>query len=140
MLVGWVRGELRSTLFQLTHVPTHRYNGERLLLMDDYDPRTMTVNDLFKVLDCYALRGLPVKTVTGGVTADWTEVVFTSNHDPRTWWPKISAAHLAAFARRVRIRYVKDRSFQQLTFESLYNNTAWPDAPAFGATSANMIV
>lgn len=115
------------------------YAGERLLLMDDYNPKTMQVQDLLKVCDKYPLKGLPVKSVTGGVTADWTEVVFTSNIDPKLWWPKLAQATWDAFYRRVHIRYVDDTSFRTKTFMELYDDMTWPEAPAFGARSDQLV-
>lgn len=58
------------------------YEGENILLIDDFDRGTIPRKRLIHILDGYQLR-LPIK---GAFTyANWTKIFLTSNHDPRQW-------------------------------------------------------
>lgn len=74
------------------------YNGQKVLLLDDFDPESMKLPLLLKLCDRYAVQ-LPVKG--GSMTANFEYIYFTSNKDPMTWYHWDNPAVEAAFVRRI---------------------------------------
>ncbi len=109
------------------------YLGERVLLLDDFDPAKMSILTLFRVLDSYKFVGM-IKGAS--VTADWLEVIITNNCHPHDWYPQANYARQSALSRRIKICYVGDTSFRTRTFEDLFGDAAWPEDDA---SSANLV-
>ncbi len=61
------------------------YEGQRTLIFDDFDPKTVPYRTLLRVCDRYRLE-LPVKG--GFVVGKWRNVVFTANDPPAQWYQK----------------------------------------------------
>ncbi len=102
------------------------YGGERILLLDDFDPSKMPLLQLLRVLDSYKMTGM-VKGAT--VTADWTDVIITNNEPPSRWYPQASLERMAALMRRMKVCYIApppDETFRTIPFDTLYADTAWP--------------
>ncbi len=59
------------------------YQGQRTLIFDDFDPKTVPYRTLLRVCDRYRLE-LPVKG--GFVVANWRNIVFTANDPPAQWY------------------------------------------------------
>ncbi len=59
------------------------YQGQRTLIFDDFDPKTVPYRTLLRICDRYRLE-LPVKG--GFVVAHWRNVVFTANDPPDQWY------------------------------------------------------
>jgi len=74
------------------------YEGQKVLILDDFDAEVCSVSFLKNLLDKYKLR-LQVK---GGHTwAAWNTVVVTSNQHPRHWWNLLDAVQIDALKRRI---------------------------------------
>lgn len=109
------------------------YGGERVLVLDDFDPKKMPLLQLLRVLDSYAFTGM----VKGSsVKADWTEVIITNNHSPETWYPKASYERQRALLRRLKVCWVGDDSFREKSFDELLADDKWPEHPMPLASSA----
>ena len=66
------------------------YNGEEVLLIDEFTPNMIPYNYLLHLLEGYKLR-LPVKTRFS--YANWKTVYITSNWHPKDWYPKEGYTH-----------------------------------------------
>lgn len=74
------------------------YRGQKVLIIDEFDPNVVDKTLMKRLLDKYPLR-LPVK---GGFTyANWDKVVLTSNYDPKTWYQNQEKADYDAIQRRI---------------------------------------
>lgn len=60
------------------------FNGERTVVIDEFDPQLWNASYLLRLLDKYPLR-LDIKH--GSATADFDRIVITSHFDPETWFP-----------------------------------------------------
>ena len=67
-----------------SHVWYDGYAGESTIIFDEFEPKSTTFESILRVCDKYPLR-LPVKG--GFVHCLATSVYFTSNYDPREWYP-----------------------------------------------------
>lgn len=78
------RGELYKLDLSSGQVPWFDgYDGEKVLLIDDFDGTQLKHQYLLHLLDRYPLQ-LQIK---GGTTwAKWTTVIITSNKDPEIWF------------------------------------------------------
>jgi len=76
------------------------YEGQSVVLFDDYNGSEFKLSYLLKLLDRYPMR-VPVK----GGYVQWNpkQVYFTSNKDPRTWYANAHEEHQAALFRRINI-------------------------------------
>jgi len=59
------------------------YQGQRTIIFDDFDPKTVPYRTLLRICDRYRLE-LPVKG--SFVVGKWSNVVFTSNDPPTQWY------------------------------------------------------
>lgn len=73
------------------------YEGQPIVLIDDYYG-DMDFEDLLHLCDRYPLK-VPIKG--GFVEFNAKAIYFTSNIEPRLWYPKIDATRYAAFERRI---------------------------------------
>lgn len=112
------------------------YRGERVLLLDDFDPKKMPLLQLLRVLDSYEYTGMVKGSV---VRADWLEVIITNNAHPSTWYPKASYERMRALKRRLKICWVGSTDFRTFKFDELYEDTTWPEDEVPRATSANYV-
>lgn len=73
------------------------YNGQPVALFDDYTGSEFKLGFLLKLLDRYPMR----VEVKGGFV-QWVpkKIYFTSNKDPKLWYPNVSDEHQAALFRR----------------------------------------
>jgi len=74
------------------------YDGQPVVLFDDYNGSEFKLSYLLKLLDRYPMR-VPVK----GGYVQWNpkQVYFTSNKDPKTWYANAHEEHQAALFRRI---------------------------------------
>jgi hypothetical protein len=74
------------------------YDQEPIVLFDDFSGAEFKLPYLLKLLDRYPMR-VPIK----GDFVNWAprEVYLTSNLDPRDWFPRAHAEHVAALFRRI---------------------------------------
>lgn len=74
------------------------YEGQPIVLFDDYNGSEFKLSYLLKLLDRYPMR-VPVK----GGYVQWNpkQVYFTSNKDPKTWYANAHEEHQAALFRRI---------------------------------------
>lgn len=86
-----------SPLVQGRSIWFDHYQGEDVLLLDDFNPQALDLTDLLKVLDVYPMK---CQAKFGFITPKWTKVYITSNLDPRDWYPGASQTHLQAMFRR----------------------------------------
>ena len=78
------------------------YNGEDILLIDEFTPEMVPYNYFLHLLEGYKLR-LPVKSRF--TYANWSTVYITSNWHPKDWYPK--EGYTQALCRRLtRIEHV----------------------------------
>lgn len=74
------------------------YNGQKVMLLDDYGPGMLNINFLKRLLDRYAIT-LPVK---GGSVAMEADTVFiTTNYMMSDWYPKAGGLDYDALVRRI---------------------------------------
>ena len=73
------------------------YDGQPVALFDDYTGSEFKLGFLLKLLDRYPMR----VEVKGGFV-QWVpkKIYFTSNKDPKDWYPNVSDEHRAALFRR----------------------------------------
>lgn len=121
------------------------YEGQRLLIIDDFDATLCSIGYMKVLLDKYKLR-LPIKG--GHVWAAFTQVIITSNSMPNTWYIGASEADSAALARRLHhIRHYesgqqclwREESFNGLPIGDIHQdviNLTWVPAPALVAGAA----
>ncbi len=105
------------------------YDGSPTLVLEDFDSALMGMLTLFRALDSYKFVG-PVKCTTGGMTADWINVIITNNHHPHDWYKEASHARTQALDRRIKICYVEGTAWRTKTFDELYSDVSWPESPA----------
>ncbi len=103
------------------------YDGSRTLVLEDFDSSLMGMLTLFRVLDSYKFVG-PVKAVTGGMTADWVNVIITNNHHPHDWYKDASHARTQALDRRIKVCYVSGR-WTHNTFDQMFSDASWLSSP-----------
>lgn len=110
------------------------YEGQKVLVLDDFDEGVCSVSFLKNLLDKYKLR-LQVK---GGHTwAAWDTVVITSNQHPRIWWQGLTDTNIAALKRRITCirHYTAMGVYQQVDWEDskigpIIDEKVMPKAPA----------
>lgn len=109
------------------------YSGEKLLVLDDFDPSKMPLLQLLRVLDPYKFVGM----VKGShVVADWLVVIITNNIHPDRWYPNAYPARQRALMRRLRICEF-DESMRNYNFDVLCTCPA--RNPATDNVSANLV-
>ena len=92
------------------------YEGQKTLILDDWDGQCIPISSLKRWLDVYKLQ-LQVK---GGYTwAEWDTVVITSNLHPNRWFINFDGTENSAivqpFRRRItEIRHYIEKSFYQV--------------------------
>lgn len=59
------------------------YSGQKVLLLDDFDPETIPLSLLLKLCDRYTMQ-MPVKGAS--MTPCFEYIYFTSNSDPKGWY------------------------------------------------------
>lgn len=74
------------------------YQGESVVILDDFDSDFMLIGDLLRSCDRYPVS-VPVKG--GFVRLVATHFVITSNELPAEWYPKASVRRIAAVCRRI---------------------------------------
>lgn len=92
--------EDRGNIFTVNlhdNVPFDGYNGEQVLLIDDFNGR-YDITCFLRWTDRYPLR---VNVKGSYVYANWTKVYFTSNIEPNMWFLDATDQHKIAFMRRV---------------------------------------
>lgn len=96
------------------------YEGQRCLILDDFDGDYCTMGYLKRLLDCYKLK---VEVKGGFSWAVWTTVVITSNTHPSAWFKKADAAvNMGPLARRIQeIRYCEH--------QGAYKRMDWDEQP-----------
>lgn len=108
------------------------YAGERTILLDDFDPSSISMMNMLRLLDPYPYTG-QVKGLKGGVTLDHLTVIITNNMDPVGWYSKCDISRQAAFARRLsHVKYVPTAmrmQFRQMSFDDLCAEIEWPIGP-----------
>jgi hypothetical protein len=92
------------------------YDGENVLVLDDFDPKTMSILQLLRVLDKYTFVGM-VKGST--VTADWTRVIITNNLPVSQWYPDADLRRVAALKRRLVEINVTRRGYFEANFDEM---------------------
>lgn len=81
------------------------YEGQRTLVLDDFDGEYCTVAYLKRLLDKYKLK---IEIKGGFAWAVWTTVIITTNTHPSAWYPSGKAADIQAVRRRIKeIRYIE---------------------------------
>lgn len=89
---SWARQYCRAHEFSLYSKPPGRfdapqwfdgYDGEQVLLLDDFEPSQVPYRELLVWLDVYKHR---VQRKGGMLVATWHTVIITSNQDPRDWY------------------------------------------------------
>lgn len=74
------------------------YNGEDVVIWDDFDDVKYPLQEWLKITDRYKVSG----QIKGGFVAlTWTKIIFTSNIDPKEWYPAAIQAHKEAIKRRI---------------------------------------
>lgn len=73
------------------------YDGDQIVLFDDFSGSEFKIGYLLKLLDRYPMQ-VPIK----GDFVSWvpTEIYITSNLDPRVWYPNAHGEHVEALFRR----------------------------------------
>nr|WAE43279.1 MAG: replication associated protein [Cressdnaviricota sp.] len=85
------------------------YEGQKLLIIDDFDSSLCTIGYMKVLLDKYKLR-LPIKGLH--TWACYGTVIITSNSQPNTWYTHASQPDLAALERRItEIRHYESDKF-----------------------------
>lgn len=74
------------------------YEGQKTLIIDEYQPGDMTMAQLLSILDVYKQQ-YPVKT--SSCWGAWSRVFITSNWEPDAWFPM--APNNAALLRRINL-------------------------------------
>lgn len=74
------------------------YEGQTVVLFDDYTGSCFKIGYLLKLLDRYPMR-VPVKG--GFVQFAPKHIFFTSNLDPKEWYPNAHRRHVEAMFRRI---------------------------------------
>lgn len=91
------------------------YQGQDLLILDDFDGDVCTCAFLKNLLDIYKMR-LPIK---GGHTwAAWHKVIITSNAHPAKWWYAQEEWQLEALQRRI-------HNIRHYTMKGIYELVNW---------------
>lgn len=74
------------------------YDGQPIVLFDDFSGADFKLPYLLKLLDRYPMK-VPIK----GGFVEWApyEIYITSNLDPKDWFPNAHAEHVAALFRRI---------------------------------------
>ena len=76
--IGLNSDEIFSLDFENKNLWFDGYNGEKILLLDDYTPNAITRSKLLRILDIYQFQG----QIKGGyVVAEWDYVFITTNYD-----------------------------------------------------------
>ena len=76
--IGLNSDEIFSLDFENRNLWFDGYNGENILLLDDYTPNAITRSKLLRILDIYQFQG----QIKGGyIVAEWDYVFITTNYD-----------------------------------------------------------
>nr|WAE42748.1 MAG: replication associated protein [Cressdnaviricota sp.] len=74
------------------------YEGQKTLILDDFDNGVCSISFLKTLLDKYKMR-IPIKTSHSW--AQWDRVIMTANDHPADWWNNQSETNIAALKRRI---------------------------------------
>lgn len=87
------------------------YEGQKVVLFDDFGGSEFKITYLLKLLDRYPMR-VPIK----GAFAQWVPrfIILTSNHSPDEWYPNAKPMHVRAMKRR----FTEVRHFMNPTDDS----------------------
>ncbi len=105
------------------------YEGQRTLIIDDFDPSVIPYRSLLRILDRYRLD-VPVKT--NYVPAAWKVVIITANHHPSTWYlgmPGVDFYDAGPLERRLSLIYTTDSREQSAGFVNAFYLTFDSDIP-----------
>lgn len=77
----------------------NHYEGEPVLLLEEFHPAQCQIWDLLKWMDKYPVqvRGM----LAQGFQAQWTHVIITTNVPVSEWYPSAKPEHKAALNRRI---------------------------------------
>jgi len=105
------------------------YNGQRTIIFDDFDPKTVPYRTLLRICDRYRLE-LPVKG--GFVVGKWSNVVFTANDPPTQWYQSEEPFEGGPLERRLGLVLpVFDRNstglFRAAFTTTFYQEIAWDE-------------
>lgn len=77
--LGLTSDDVYSLQFDSNTIWFDGYNGEKILLIDDYEPKQIKRNQFLRITDIYPFNG----QIKGGhIVAQWDYVIVTTNYDP----------------------------------------------------------
>lgn len=99
------------------------YEGQKTLIMDDWDGQCCSIAVLKNLLDVYKLQ----VEIKGGYTwAEWETVVITSNQHPRNWFLNFDGSDNSMIVRPLARRITEIRHYLE---RSLYQIVDWDEEP-----------
>lgn len=121
------------------------YQGQAILILDDFAGEVCNLNFLKRLLDHYKMK---VEFKGGFVWAQWTTVIITSQHPPSVWYADCTSCStkpedLAALARR--ITEVRHQTVKELYFPSSWDGRdtgdfiRYEEAPPAGAATPLLV-
>ena len=103
--------------------PWGQYNGEAVLLMDEFDWEKWSVQEMNKITDKWRYL---LDARYHDRYAAWTQIYICSNETPTAWWPNASQPLIESIRRRLRPG-VRQVSSQAPTLDEI---KAMPPSPA----------
>lgn len=104
----------------------HNYNGEDIVLLDEFDPTVMSRELFLQITDRY-----PMSINIKGGSRNWKPrtIYFTSNHNPRLWYTKDGEQDAAVRRRLTTITHLTD------PFRMPLAEIPIPESPVSGAAA-----
>ncbi len=103
------------------------YEGQRTLVIDDFDVETIPYRTLLRLLDRYRID-VPHKGTY--VAGKWHSVIITANHHPSTWYlgkPGVDFYEGGPLERRLELIYTTDSRPRSAGFETAFFLTFAPE-------------
>lgn len=106
------------------------YEGQKLLILDEFTSECCTIEYLKRLLDVYKLK---VEFKGGHCWANWTTVIITSNYHPSDWYQAPmhidQSAYLAPLERRIKeIRFFGELGkFRLQKFDKSFIDENWQE-------------
>jgi len=112
--------------YYICEAPSHKdskvwfdgYEGQRYLILDDFDGSFCSFRYILRLLDKYKLK---IEIKGGFIWAVWTTVIITSNIHPSAWYSSVSTAPLQR-------RLTEDGSeIRLITEQGVYKRVDWQE-------------
>lgn len=97
--------------------PCQDYGGEDVLILDDYNPINLRIEDFMKMIDPHNNASIKSRYRNKRFIGD--TIIITTNTDITRWYPRAAAVHRSAMFRRITtvLNFVSRNEFGEVQYE-----------------------